>query len=520
MKKRIFALLLAAAAVVGTTGCGDSADKGKQADGGSSDSIYEVVMQVPVPGDAPSGTQDVEDAVNAITEKEIGVKVKIEPVSLSNLVSESNLTLTSKEKLDLLCILPWGGGLDTIANYTSKNMLLQLDDLYEEYGKDIQGTIGELINIGYLGGKLYAIPPVGGMGTYPAFVARQDILDELNITIDENKIYTLDELAEMFDSYAAQAPDGNYCIASFGSGDLSQNILLVDTLGGDTSNGVLLNGGLNDELSVVNLYATDEYRAYAERMRSWKKKGFFSPDVTTLTDDTTSLMSSGKYFGTFAGISVTGLDAMESNTGYELTPIMIGDGIVTTGSASLNMWAIPASCENPEKTMQFLNMMYQDRELAKDIDSILTCGLEGKTYKIAEQIEGSKAIVEYADASYNMMTAPWQAVAPFFGNAFTVPQFTPLTSEIYDAYDTYNQKLIDSGRVSKAFGYTFDPSNVSTEKAAVQAVVSQYLPLINYGEADVDEILPEFIGALENAQIDKVVAENQKQLDEWSSLSQ
>lgn len=520
MKKRILALLLAAATVVGTAGCGGSTDDGAQSDESSSDGIYEVVMQVPVPGDAPSGTQDVEDAVNAITEEEIGVRVKIEPVSLSNLVSESNLTLTSGEKLDLLCILPWGGGLDTIANYTSKNMLLELDDLYEEYGKDIQGKIGELIDIGYLGGKLYAVPPVGGMGTYPSFVARQDILDQLGITIDENKVYTLDELEDIFDAYMEQAEAGSYCIAAFGSGDLSQSVMQVDTLGGDTSNGVLLNGGLDDELTVENLYATDEFKEYAERMRSWKEKGYFSPDVTTITDDTTSQVASGKYFGTFTGVSATGLDSMETNTGFELTPIYIADGLVTTGSASLNMWAIPASCENPEKTMQFLNLMYQDRDLAEDIDSILTCGLEGETYKIDEQLDGSKAIVEYVDPSYNAMDAPWQAVAPFFGDAFTVPQFTPLTSEIYDTYETYNQKLINNGRVSNAFGYTFDPSSVSTEKAAVQAVVSQYLPLINYGEADVDEILPEFNSALEDAGIDAIIEANQSQLDEWSELNQ
>ena len=77
----------------------------------------------------------------------------------------------------------------------------------------------------------------------------------------------------------------------------------------------------------------------------------------------------------------------------------------------------------------------------------------------------------------------------------------------------------DSAIRSNALGFVFDPSNVKTEVAAVQAVFDQYrLPLEN-GVIDPDENLPKFIQALKDAGIDTVIAEKQKQLDAWAAAN-
>ena len=55
--------------------------------------------------------------------------------------------------------------------------------------------------------------------------------------------------------------------------------------------------------------------------------------------------------------------------------------------------------------------------------------------------------------------------------------------------------------------------------AAVQSVFDQYrLPLEN-GVIDPDENLPKFIQALKDAGIDTVIAEKQRQLDEWAAAN-
>ena len=77
----------------------------------------------------------------------------------------------------------------------------------------------------------------------------------------------------------------------------------------------------------------------------------------------------------------------------------------------------------------------------------------------------------------------------------------------------------DSAIKSNALGFVFDPSNEKTVVAAVQAVFDLYrLPLEN-GVVDPDENLPKFIQALKDAGIDTVIAEKQKQLDEWAAAN-
>ena len=56
---------------------------------------------------------------------------------------------------------------------------------------------------------------------------------------------------------------------------------------------------------------------------------------------------------------------------------------------------------------------------------------------------------------------------------------------------------------------------MSTEQSTVKSVISKYLTQLEYGTVDLDTVYPEFLKALESAGIDKIIAENQKQLDQW-----
>ncbi len=69
---------------------------------------------------------------------------------------------------------------------------------------------------------------------------------------------------------------------------------------------------------------------------------------------------------------------------------------------------------------------------------------------------------------------------------------------------------------SKASGFTFDSSTVKTEVASIGTVITQYALPLETGSLGPDKILPKFIESLKAAGIDKVIAEKQMQLDEWT----
>ncbi|HOO27013.1 MAG TPA: ABC transporter substrate-binding protein [Lachnospiraceae bacterium] len=531
MKKKILTVILALTAALGLMACGaadkeadvqtaesteSTAEEGQETAEQSDDATYHVEMQILTWGTVPTGLEAVEQAINEVTEPEIGVTVTLNPVAAWDLASESSMAITSGEKMDLICILPYGSGLDSVANYTSKNMLTPLDDLYAEYGQDIAAHVdADVLSLGYQGGNLYAVPVNGILGVTPCFVARTDILDELGISIDEDKVYSLDELEEMFDAYKETYGNGYYCVAAFGGMDMYNMINRIDNLGTDDSDGVLIGAGMDGDTTVVDKFETKEYEDFTYKMYEWYQKGFFSPDVTTITDGTTLILAQGNYFGTFGGISPgIGFETMKAGCGYDLTIIKTAESYTTSGIASMCLWGIPVTSENPEKTMQFLNLLYQDREIGKDIDTMLSIGLEGSDYEVVEEVEGSKAIVKYPEG-LDLNTVSWAFTAPIYGNQLTIPNYEPLTTDIYNEYETYNENVLAEGNKSCVFGYVYDSSNMSTQKAAVASVISQYQPILSCGSVDPAEALPEFIQALKDAGIDELVADNQAQLDAW-----
>ena len=490
-----------------------SDDSSEDADSGD---VYTIEMQVVTWGDTPSELDQVEEAINKITESEIGVKVRLNPIAAWDLQNESTTALTSGEKVDLICIFTYGQAMDSLSNYTSKNMLMSLNDLVEEYGQDIKNCLGDQINLGYVGDTLYAIPSKFFAGVGSSYWARKDYLDAIGVEADPDKYYTMDDLTEIFQKYIDYAGAGHYAISLYNnSSDIFHNFYEVETLGGDGSSGVIIGAGLDGDTTVVDLFETDEYKEYCEQMHSWYEAGYINPDVNTLSDDVTSQMKSGNYLG-YVGTSYPGtIVGMQNNIGVEFEQFNLVEPYASTYESSEALWAIPNSCENPEKVMQFLNLLYQERDLDTDIDSLLSDGLKDVSYTVTEEVDGSKAIITAADGTWSQ----WMPDS-LYGNYFTTPKYEPCEASIYDEMEEFNDSITENGRITSIYGYTFNSENVSSEVAAVASVTEQYRGLVGYGSMDPDEVLPEFISALKDAGIDDIIAENQSQLDEWLSVHQ
>ena len=100
-----------------------------------------------------------------------------------------------------------------------------------------------------------------------------------------------------------------------------------------------------------------------------------------------------------------------------------------------------------------------------------------------------------------------------FGDSSQIYQREPFTEEWYETLDNFSAENAD---LSQAFGYVFDSSSVRTQVAAVTSVIQEYNPALICGMNDnVEERVQEFIAALKTAGIDEIIAENQRQFDEW-----
>ncbi len=371
--KQIMALGLSAGMALSSAFCGSAAAE-------ETDETYNVVMTIPTVGSEPSGLADVEAAINEITEPAIGVTVTLYPIYVYDLSSQINLMLSSGDKLDLILCTNWTGSM--VTSLVDKGALLELDDLYAEYGSDIEAAEGIAVAGGYYNGSLYAIPSEEKQARQYGFMARTDIVEELGFSFDADTVYTLDDLEELFATYKEAYGDGYYCISGTGSSsDFFTFANLTDYLGASTSSGVLMGGGLDGDTTIENLYATEEYAEYAQRMYEWAQLGYYSADASTNTDAASTQIMAGNYLGIFMDTETDMKSNCTRDYGYDMTVINLTDKYAATQLYQSTMWSIPTYCENPEKTFEFLNLLYADN----DLDNILTNGLEGVSYEWIEK---------------------------------------------------------------------------------------------------------------------------------------
>lgn len=258
------------------------------------------------------------------------------------------------------------------------------------------------------------------------------------------------------------------------------------------------------------MYALDSYKEYADTMYAWAQAGYYSPDAATNTDANTVQIQSGYYLGTFNSTETDMTANLSRDCGYEMAKIELVPAYAETSMYQSTMWSIPSTCENPEKTFQFLNYLYADNGLA----NMLTNGLEGVSYVVEEQGERpGQAVIRYADG-VDAANSPYTMPLHVYGDKLNVAVYSPMTLDYYTMAEEFNENLPEE-RISKTLGFVFNSESVATEVTAIDAVVAQYSGIIAAGAQDPADVLPKFLEDLNAAGIDKVIAEKQSQLDAW-----
>lgn len=518
------AAVISAAALL--TGCGGGSGENSGNEGGesseaagtesessegsstASDDIYEVVIQFPTLGDTPKDLQMVEDELNKITEPEIGVHVTFYPASAFELNNTTNMMVSSGEKLDLAMCMFEGGA----QSYVNKGMLIELDDLVEQYGQDIVEAEGVAMSGGYYDGTLYAIPTEEKMGRVKIFEARKDLLDKYHIEYDEEKIYTMEELTEIFKTVKEGEGDKFYCIATCASENPPYTYFSeADLLGASYAGGVLANYGKGTD-EIINYYETEEFEHFCEIMRTWMTEGYVSSDCNTVTDASLTQFQTGNYLGMFSNgepdMLINHTASLQAYLGTDVVGLRTTMPASRTQDYQVTQWMIPITCDNPEKTMQFLNMTYA----REDVVNLLYWGIEGVHYN---RKEGTEHMVEYPEG-VDRTNVTYSAVLNVWGDKLKDLVMEPSSDEYYDLMREFNNSIEDA-YTSDALGYCFNSEPVKTEYAAVTDVITQYDSVLGYGVVDPAGEIENFRSALKAAGIDKVIEENQKQYNEWKA---
>lgn len=168
-----------------------------QAEGDSEvlEDIAEITMVYMPLGSIPSGLQEVEDAINEITENEINVHVDIQMIESGNYDQQISLMMSSSEKVDLMLTLPIGSS--SYNNMANQKQFMDISGLLEEYGQDVLSTVGSLIESTTVDGSIYAVPTYRTLVTSAYIVMRTDVLEDLGLLEKAQNMTSFTEYEEI-----------------------------------------------------------------------------------------------------------------------------------------------------------------------------------------------------------------------------------------------------------------------------------------------------------------------------------
>jgi len=498
MKKRvqaILAVMLLSSAFLAACSGKESGSTGPEPSDNTNDKPYEIVLAYP--GVETPDVALVQDEMNKLIEDKIGATVKLLPINWGAWGQQMNLMLSSKEKLDIIFVSG-----EEYAARVAKGQLVELNDLLARSGKDIVDAIGsDYLNATKINGKIYALPSIRDFAAGSGILMRKDLVDKYKI--DVGSIKTFEDLSQVFKIIKENEPGVSPLVPQAGGGstytftDL-MNASDFDTLG--DSMGVLPD--LDNHLKVVNLFENAKYRERLNLVREWYLNGYIPKDAATTKDFAATLISAGKAFAYFDRTKPNVVAQESANAGQQLIGIPFTPPSTQTSIITALMQGIAQNSNNPEKALQFLNLLYSDSKLL----NLLDYGIEGKHYVIKGDVIG------YPEGT-TAETVGYTNTSLLFGNQFISYVFEGNDPDVWEQVEEFNKSAVKS----KALGFSFDVEPVKTEAAAVTNVFNQYKGGLENGVLDPNVTLPVFIDKLKAAGLDEIIAEKQKQLDVWAA---
>jgi len=494
MNKKALSLMLAAAMVV------PSAVVASAEEAPVTINVYRASFNV-VPDSAQ--VAKVQDAINEYIADKINVQINLTDIASGEYTEKANLALMGHE-IDLLWTASWEGTIGT-NDLVPANAVYDITDLLPGTPLYDSMDAGQWEATKY-NGRNYFVPVYKDNVEGYDFMFRKDLVDKY-----EFDITTVESLPDLEPYLEAAKADGlkypfltqktamfyRWYIDKFDffTADAGTNFFSVD----------------RETNEVIDTIQTPEYAEFCKLMGDWAEKGYIhEDDYNKVTTDTTT-QSQDWAVSWWTDIPVNA----EANSRYGQEVVMqpATDRWAHSTSALGSCYAVVT--DDPVKAqaaIDFLGLLYTDSTLA----DIYTFGIEGEDFTyVTEDADGNAfAIPHVNQTSEKYNHSMWESA-----NATIV---TPLANEPDDKADLY-EGFNGGANTSCAAGFRFDKTPVEAQYTACAAQFDQYgFPLENGAiPADaVDDFIAEYQEALDGAGYQEVLAEFQRQYNEWKGAAE
>ncbi|WP_079913313.1 ABC transporter substrate-binding protein [Paenibacillus sp. 32352] len=441
--------------------------------------------------------QLVQDAINKITQPAIHAAIELKPIDWGAYEQKMNVISAAGEEYDLAYTSP---SSNNYYQNVAKGAFIPLDDLLASYAPKTKAAVPEILwNAAKVKGKLYGVVNYQIVAMPYGYSIPKQYLEKYQV--DANGIKSYDDLTPYYQKWKEEHPALLY---NKDGGDGFSNVPPLwgmDSVGGSMTPGWIR---LDDpSLTVINQFESPEFKKEVERKRALYTLGIIPKDAAVMGgNDVNNAYKAGKYQLFTTGVGVKPGVASEEKAKYngiQMEYRALSEPLITTSSALGTMTAISKTSKNPERAMMFLELLNTNKELYR----LISYGIEGKHYNVVDKDNGVIELIK--DSGYTPNTA-WM-----FGNQFNGFY---LSKEDVGNFEKIKQ-MNTSAKASPTLGFNFDAEPVKTEIAQTTSVYKEYKDILMSGTADPAKTLPEFLEKMRKAGADKIIAEKQKQIDEW-----
>lgn len=431
---------------------------------------------------------EVVEQINAISSKKIGATLKLVTMDSGSYTEKMRMIIAGGQDYDLCATGSW---INNYSENASKGAFLELDDLLKEKAPSLYAAFDQnLWDSLKINGNIYGIFNTNGFqGHVKGYAVNKALAEKYGFDPSAAKKpadYTefLKAVKENEPAITPFLPDINVLPMpnNLETGYVSDYVRPVFGFDRDTMqfNNFLENEGLQELLGLYH---------------SWYEAGYIPKDIVS-RKDLFSEQSSGKYAVFAAGniIPTMGETVTYSGATYVYAPWT--DPYLSTAGLTQSLIAVNKNSKNPEKALEFCELVFTDTEVA----NLMTYGLNETNYTL----DDDSHITLIPGTGYDTLnTLPRDLTKTYL--AGTVTREAAASSV----------QMNETGFLLPISGFSFDQTPVKSQMTEINAVMAENVPLLCTGTGDPEELIPQITEKLNDAGFEEVKAEVQKQFDAW-----
>ena len=444
----------------------------------------------------------VNDAANAITEKNCGVHADITFYSFGDYLAQIGLMMASGEPVDVIGI---AFGPASFTSLTSAGQLMDITDLLQEEGKEMYDLMADYIMADSINGRIFALPPYRNYASSLYIIMRTDILEELGLLEKAQNMKTWTEYEEIMAAVKENIPNiSPVCAGS--------NQVIMTTVGDvfaeDAFADVIQFDNLGDSLRIIDnqdghitlLPLNENKKKEYTMVKKWYDNDWINKDSIFNTNDSQdTLMKNGVTFSSIQ-VSEIGIEiAKQQLVNYPVTCVEICQDLLTSTSVNKFGCGIPVKSDDPEAAMRWINEFYTN----PDLENILTFGVEGSDYVVKD---GEATYPDGVDA----MTVGFHNSDFVVGNYFNCLPWEGQGADFRaEAYEN-----LKAAPISPYLGFAVDQSELANAMSALNAIDDEFRGQL-CGGMWTDEVYDKYLSQLNAADVDSYLQAYEDQLNAW-----